>query len=166
MEKELIIITAIILILLFAVCFILVIVLGKRLSRTERKLKQAQEDIEKTRNTLNHPRITDVTVEQQEILEGIQQKLTELEKKQENSLDMVNVVRYFASDKDEGRSSYSVGITNEKKDGLVLTALMYRSGMNLYVKKIDEGVSDYPLSNEEKEAISRSKVTKVIGQGK
>jgi len=64
MEKELIIITAIISILLFAVCFILVIILGKRLSRTERKLKQAQEDIEKTRNTLNHPRITDVTVEQ------------------------------------------------------------------------------------------------------
>ena len=163
MDKELLIIIGAICILLFEVSLILIIILGKRLSRSEKTVKQLQEDLYRTRNTLNHPRITDVTLEQQEVLDGLTAKVDELEKKQENCLDMVNVVRYFASDKDEGRGSYSVGLTNAKKDGLVLTALMYRSGMNLYVKKIEEGVSDYPLSNEEKEAIARSKVTKVIG---
>ena len=74
----------------------------------------------------------------------------------------MSVVRYFAADKNEGRASYSVGITNANKDGLVLTALMYRNGMNLYVKQIEDGVSDYPLSDEEKEAVSRSKVTKIL----
>ena len=40
--------------------------------------------------------------------------------------------------------------------------MMYRNGMNLYVKQIEDGVSDYPLSDEEKEAVSRSKVTKIL----
>ena len=103
------------------------------------------------------------TVEQQELFNGITERIDVLEQKQDRNLDRIDVVRYFASDKDEGRSSYSIGITNAKKDGLVLTALMYRNGMNLYAKSVNEGVSDYPLSEEEKEAMSRSKVTKVLG---
>ena len=163
MDKEIIIIAAIIIGLLFAVCIILTVLTMIRVTKAEKQLRELKEELYRTRNTVSSGKLAFETVEQQELFDGISERLNALEQKQETNLDRVDVVRYFASDKDEGRSSYSIGITNAKKDGLVLTALMYRNGMNLYAKRVNEGVSDYPLSEEEKEAVSRSKVTQVLG---
>ncbi|MBO4326641.1 MAG: DUF4446 family protein [Clostridia bacterium] len=163
MDKEIQMIAGIIIVLLFIVCIILTILALKKAATSERKLARLKEELDKTRNTVNSGNPALDTVEQQELFNKFSERLTELENKQEKCLDRVDIVRYFASDKNEGRSSYSIGITNAKKDGLVLTALMYRNGMNLYAKNVNEGVSDYPLSEEEKEAVSRSKVTKILG---
>lgn len=163
MDKEIQMIAGIIIVLLFIVCIILTILALKKAATSERKLAKLKEELDKTRNTVNSGKPALDTVEQQELFNKFSERLTELENKQERCLDRVDIVRYFASDKNEGRSSYSIGITNAKKDGLVLTALMYRNGMNLYAKNVNEGVSDYPLSEEEKEAVSRSKVTKILG---
>lgn len=163
MEKELIIIIGIISSLMFLVSIILIILATKRVAKTESAIKSLKSDLERTRNTVLSAETSFGTVDQTEYMKNISDRLEDLEKKQDNYVDRVDIVRYFASDVDEGRASYSIGITNAKKDGAVLTALMYRNGMNLYVKKLEEGVSDYPLSDEEKEAVSRSKITKVIG---
>ena len=163
MDKEILLIAGIIIVLLFVVCIILTILALKRAASSEKKLARLKEDLEKTRNTVSSGKPALDTVEQQELFDKFSERLSELERKQESCLDRVDIVRYFASDKNEGRSSYSVGITNAKKDGLVLTALIYRICINLYAKNVNEGVSDYPLSEEEKEAVSRSKVTKILG---
>ena len=47
------------------------------------------------------------------------------------------------------------------EDGLIITGLHYRTGVNMYFKEVQDGVGDYPLSKEEKAAVSRSKVSKV-----
>ena len=163
MDKEILIIAAAIAVLLFAVCLILTVIAMKRTIKTENRMKELKKELVRTRNTVNSGNMVFETVEQQEQFDSIKERLSVLEEKQESNLDRVEIVRYFASDKDEGRSSYSIGITNAKKDGLVLTALMYRNGMNLYAKNVKEGISDYPLSEEEKEAVSRSKVTQILG---
>ncbi len=163
MDKEILIIAAVIAVLLFAVCLILTVIAMKRTIKTENRMKELKKELVRTRNTVNSGNMVFETVEQQEQFDSIKERLSVLEEKQESNLDRVEIVRYFASDKDEGRSSYSIGITNAKKDGLVLTALMYRNGMNLYAKNVKEGISDYPLSEEEKEAVSRSKVTQILG---
>ncbi len=163
MDKEILIIAAVIAVLLFVVCLILTVIAMKRTIKTENRMKELKKELVRTRNTVNSGNMVFETVEQQEQFDSIKERLSVLEEKQESNLDRVEIVRYFASDKDEGRSSYSIGITNAKKDGLVLTALMYRNGMNLYAKNVKEGISDYPLSEEEKEAVSRSKVTQILG---
>jgi hypothetical protein len=163
LDKEILIIAAVIAVLLFVVCLILTVIAMKRTIKTENRMKELKKELVRTRNTVNSGNMVFETVEQQEQFDSIKERLSVLEEKQESNLDRVEIVRYFASDKDEGRSSYSIGITNAKKDGLVLTALMYRNGMNLYAKNVKEGISDYPLSEEEKEAVSRSKVTQILG---
>lgn len=163
MDKEIILIIAVIAVLLFTVSIILIILTIKRLNRTEKRLQEVNQLLSQTRKTITSGNMTFDSVEQEEVFKSIIERIDKLEEKQKTNFDRVDIVRYFASDKDEGRSSYSIGLTNAKKDGLILTALMYRNGMNLYAKHVSDGVSDVPLSEEEKEAVSRSKVTKIIG---
>ena len=161
MNKETLILSAAIIALLFLVVLFVLIMQSLRLRRAQRRIKELDGAIEQLRGRGKYNgNMTELELNNK--LSDIDERLNTLETKQQSSLDKVNVVRYFAADKNEGRASYSVGITNAQKDGLVLTALMYRNGMNLYVKQIEDGVSDYPLSDEEKEAISRSKVTKIL----
>ncbi len=161
MNKETLILSAAIIALLFLVVLFVLIMQSLRLRRAQRRINELDGAIEQLRGRGKYNgNMTELELNNK--LTDIDERLDTLETKQQSSLDKVNVVRYFAADKNEGRASYSVGITNAKKDGLVLTALMYRNGMNLYVKQIEDGVSDYPLSDEEKEAVSRSKVTKIL----
>ena len=161
MNKETLLLSAAIIALLFLVVLFVLIMQSLRLRRAQRRINELDSAIDQLRGHGKYNgNMTELELNNK--LTDIDERLDTLETKQQSSLDKVNVVRYFAADKNEGRASYSVGITNAQKDGLVLTALMYRNGMNLYVKQIEDGVSDYPLSDEEKEAVSRSKVTKIL----
>lgn len=102
--------------------------------------------------------------QQEEIAEEalkIRKELLALENRQKTNFDRIGLVRYSASAENEARLSYSIGISNENEDGLVITALNYRNGMNLYTKYIKDGISDVELSEEEKKALSRTKLNKV-----
>jgi hypothetical protein len=161
LTKEILVLAAAIIGLLFVVVLFVLILQSLRLRRAQSKIDELSGTVSQLRGQSKfNGSMTELELNSKLI--DINDRLDTLETKQQNNLDKVNVVRYFATDKNEGRASYSVGITNAKKDGLVLTALMYRNGMNLYVKQIEDGVSDYPLSDEEKEAVSRSKVTKIL----
>ena len=161
LTKEILILAAAIIGLLFVVVLFVLIIQSLRLRHAQRKIDELSGTVSQLRGQSKfNGSMTELELNSK--LTDITDRLDTLETKQQNNLDKVNVVRYFATDKNEGRASYSVGITNSQKDGLVLTALMYRNGMNLYVKQVEDGVSDYPLSDEEKEAVSRSKVTKIL----
>ena len=161
LTKEILILAAAIIGLLFVVVLFVLIMQSLRLRHAQRKIDELSGTLSQLRGQSKfNGSMTELELNSK--LTDITDRLDTLETKQQNNLDKVNVVRYFATDKNEGRASYSVGITNAQKDGLVLTALMYRNGMNLYVKQVEDGVSDYPLSDEEKEAVSRSKVTKIL----
>ncbi len=91
----------------------------------------------------------------------LQRDLAHVQEKQKSCFDRVNIVRYYAAGESEAKMSYSVGLSNENEDGLIITGLHYRTGVNMYFKEVRDGIGDYPLSKEEKEAVSRSKVSKV-----
>lgn len=78
-----------------------------------------------------------------------------LQEKQRKNFDSVKLVRYSASDDNDAKLSFSLGLTNESNDGIVLTGLYFRNGVNLYVKHINEGVPDMELSEEEQKVIIR-----------
>ena len=78
-----------------------------------------------------------------------------LQEKQRKNFDSVKLVRYSATDDNDAKLSFSLGLTNESNDGIVLTGLYFRNGVNLYVKHINEGVSDIELSEEEQKVVIR-----------
>ena len=80
-----------------------------------------------------------------------------LQDKQSKNFDRVEIVRYDATNETDAKLSFSAGITNENEDGIVITGLYFRNGVNLYVKSIKNGIPDMELSEEEKKVISRGK---------
>lgn len=78
-----------------------------------------------------------------------------LQEKQRKNFDSIKLVRYSATDDNDAKLSFSLGLTNEANDGIVLTGLYFRNGVNLYVKNINEGVPDMELSEEEQKVVNR-----------
>jgi len=161
MAKEQVYLVAAILFGIIIIMFILLFMCMKQLSKTRTKLNKIAKEYE---NKASQRNIDVESIKAEDIpakIVELQQQIDALSEKQRKCFDRVEIVRYIADGEQNVRSSYSVGLTNEDKDGLVITGLMYRNGMNLYVKKIDGGVSEYTLSEEEKEAIGRNKVAEV-----
>lgn len=160
-QSELYIITMVLLALI-AVSAIFLVRLFARLAEVERKQTKLNKILagQKTEDVL-----CEVLKKQRQIeieLEELKAMIARLEEKEKRNLDKVKVVRYNASRDNDAKLSYSIGISNEKEDGLVITGLHYREGLNLYVKQVQEGVSDVPLSEEEKKVLQRSKLDYII----
>lgn len=95
-------------------------------------------------------------------LRDTKRELNYIKEKQNNCFDKINIVRYPSTAENEAKLSYSVGLTNENGDALVITGLQYRNGCNMYYKQVKDGIPDFELSNEEKKVLNRSNVKNVI----
>lgn len=68
----------------------------------------------------------------------------------------IGIVRYNAF-KDTGSDlSFTLAILDDYNNGVVLNGIYARDSSNIYAKPIENGVSKYILSNEEKEAINKA----------
>lgn len=101
-------------------------------------------------------------IEIKEDLKAVNKEINYLKEKQTKNFDKIKIVRYHTTADNEAKLSYSVGISNENGDGLVITGLQYRQGCNMYYKQVKEGIPDIDLSEEEKCSIDRTGVTDVI----
>jgi hypothetical protein len=63
------------------------------------------------------------------------------------------LVRFDAFDDVTGRLSFALALTDAAGDGLALTSVYGREGCRIYAKPLRGGVSEIPLSQEEREAI-------------
>ena len=71
-------------------------------------------------------------------------------------IQKIGIVRYSAF-KDTGSDlSFAVAMLDEKNDGVVFNGIYSREMSNIYAKPVKNGVSEYTLSEEEKEAIRRA----------
>lgn len=68
----------------------------------------------------------------------------------------IGIIRYNAF-KDTGSDlSFALALLNEHNDGIVLNGIYARDMSNIYAKPIENGQSQYALSEEEKEAIRKA----------
>ena len=68
-------------------------------------------------------------------------------------IQKVGIVRYSAF-KDTGSDlSFAVAMLDENNDGIVFNGIYSREMSNIYAKPVKNGVSEYTLSEEEKESI-------------
>lgn len=71
-------------------------------------------------------------------------------------IQKVGMVRYSAF-KDTGSDlSFAVAMLDENNDGVVFNGIYSREMSNIYAKPVKKGVSEYTLSEEEREAIRRA----------
>ncbi len=155
----------IIVLIIMASMFFLFLIVVLWMTLRMNKMKKAQDHLLAllgNEETANHVlQLAESHQMSQKDIRQLQKELALLRDKQKSCFDRVNIVRYYAAGENEAKMSYSVGLSNENEDGLIITGLHYRAGVNMYFKEVREGVGDFPLSKEEKAAIDRSKISKV-----
>lgn len=63
------------------------------------------------------------------------------------------LIRYDAYDELSGHQSTTIALLDETRSGLVLSSIHHRDSARLYVRRLDRGVPDVPLSPEEEQAV-------------
>lgn len=103
------------------------------------------------------------------ILTGLKKELNGLEKRTQKiekysqtaeprlqkSLKNVGLVRFDSFAGVGGKQSFSAAFLDENKNGAVISSLYGRDFNRVYAKPVEDGVSPYSLSEEEKEAIKK-----------
>ena len=68
----------------------------------------------------------------------------------------MGVVRYNPFSDTGSDQSFSIALLDSDNNGMVITSLYSRDGNRVYAKPVKNNVSEYSLSNEEKEAIIKA----------
>lgn len=90
--------------------------------------------------------------ELEKYLKGAEQRLR-------RSVQGTGLVRFnpFSGDGSGGNQSFAAAFLDERGTGVVLSTLYARDRVSVYAKPIEEGVSSFELSPEEREAIEKAK---------
>jgi predicted PurR-regulated permease PerM len=89
----------------------------------------------------------------------LEKYLTTVEKRIKKSVQAVQTVRFnpFKGNGSGGNQSFATAFLNEDSNGVVISSLYSREHVSVYSKPIKNGVSEYELSEEEKQAISEAR---------
>lgn len=71
-------------------------------------------------------------------------------------IQKVSVVRYRAFDDVGSDLSFSIALLDDKNNGFVITGIYGRSECTTFAKPVENGISKYDLSEEEKNAIKNA----------
>lgn len=79
-----------------------------------------------------------------------------LDKEKEKCLQKIGMVRYNAFRDTGSDLSFTLAVLDENNSGVVLNGIYSREASNIYAKSVENGKSQYTLSEEEKEAIEKA----------
>lgn len=91
--------------------------------------------------------------------EEMKNYLAIVERRLQRSIQGIETVRFnpFKGTGDGGNQSFSAAFINEKGDGVVLTSMYARDRISMFAKPLKEFTSEFELTEEEKEAVEKSK---------
>jgi hypothetical protein len=89
----------------------------------------------------------------------LEKYLTTVEKRMKKSVQAVQTVRFnpFKGNGSGGNQSFATAFLNEDSNGVVISSLYSREHVSVYSKPVKNGVSEYELSEEEKQAIGEAR---------
>jgi len=85
------------------------------------------------------------------------EEISRLNQIAERSFQKIGVVRFNPFKDVGGDQSFSIALLDLNNNGFVITSLYGREGNRIYAKPINNGKSEYSLSEEEIEAIEKAK---------
>lgn len=86
----------------------------------------------------------------------LSEEINKIKRENKFFIKQIGIVRYNPFSNSGGNQSFSIALLNEKKCGIVITSLYTRDSSRVYGKPIENGISSYSLSEEEKEAIKKA----------
>ncbi|MEK7061862.1 MAG: DUF4446 family protein [Patescibacteria group bacterium] len=93
---------------------------------------------------------------QEEIINKIIDRIKSLESVSEKTFQKIGVIRFNPFDSLGGNQSFVIALLDKQNNGFVISSLFIKDGNRVYAKAIQNGNSEYSLSNEEKEALKRA----------
>ena len=145
-----------------AVLLLLIVILAIMLMRAEKRVKGLQEKYDFFTKGADNVDVGELLTETlSEVrsgrveMEKLENRCNELRSQLKDCVQKVGVVRFNAFDDTGSDLSYSVALLDERKDGVVFSSIFGRDENRCYAKPVKNGKSDYPLSKEELEALSK-----------
>jgi len=86
----------------------------------------------------------------------ILEKMDKLEENMDFCIQKTGVIRYNPFNEAGGNLSFSIALLDAENNGAVITGLYGRTGSFTYAKPVENGLSSYKLSLEEKQAIKKA----------
>ena len=116
--------------------------LGKKGKDLEDTIVTLENDIEKLKKA-------------KEIFE---KEIVTINTKLKKSIRGLEIIRFNPFPDQGSNQSFAIGMLNEENDGLVISSLYSRERMSIFAKPIKNGKSEYELTAEEKEALTKAKI--------
>ena len=91
-----------------------------------------------------------------DIAKNIEEMYIDIDNRLRKCVQKISVIRYRAFDDVGSDLSYSIAILDDYNNGLVITGIYGRSESTSFTKPIENGISKYDLSEEEKLAIKNA----------
>ncbi len=125
---------------------------------TEKRLKRffigkKAKDLEDTILALE-----DQIKELQTAKEKTAQELVVINQKLRKSVRGLETIRFNPFADQGSNQSFAVGMLNEEGDGVILSSLYARDRMSVFAKPIKKGTSEYELTNEERDVLSKAEI--------
>ena len=92
----------------------------------------------------------------EEKIEETAQEMKELKKEIKKAVTNVGIIRFNPFKEVGGDQSFSIALLNGQHSGVVVTSYYGREFNKVYAKPVQNGTSEYELSEEEKGAINQS----------
>jgi hypothetical protein len=142
----------------FALAGILFLIGGTWIFVTEKRLKRfflgkKAKDLEDTIVYLE-----DNIQKLQKAKENIEKEISIVNAKLKKSIRGIETIRFNPFPDQGGNQSFAIGMLDEEGDGLVISSLYSREHMSVFAKPVKNGKSEYELTVEEREALSKAKV--------
>ncbi|MCU0660261.1 MAG: DUF4446 family protein [Candidatus Pacebacteria bacterium] len=87
----------------------------------------------------------------------IEKQITHIESRLRRSIQGIETIRFNPFRDSGGNHSFATALISENGDGVVISSLYARDRVNVFAKPIKQHTSEFELTIEEKEALSRAK---------
>lgn len=139
------------------ILFFLLISNRSKLNRLKRKYNRFMS----LEGEKNLEELLDVIIDKTELIinknKEIDNNIDKIDKKLVKCIQKVGVIRYNAFDNMGSDLSYSIALLDYNDNGVVLSGIYSRDNSSTYVKPINNGESQYKLSDEEVQALDHAK---------
>jgi hypothetical protein len=147
----------VVLALVIIILFIWIAVIGGRLKKLRKQYTAVMGNTGLTNMEDVIVELKEGLAEQKQANQQLKEQLAVLQTSLPNQKGKVGVIRYNAFAEQGSDLSFSIAIVNEEKDGAVFTGIHSRDNTYVYAKPLEKGESAYPLTPEERKAISEAK---------
>ena len=90
--------------------------------------------------------------------EKTERELVVINQKLRKSVRGLETIRFNPFADQGSNQSFAVGMLNEEGDGVILSSLYARDRMSVFAKPIKSGKSEYELTNEERDVLSKAEI--------